>query len=62
MFVGVLGILLSLIVTAIIIYAVYLVLNMLPIPQPIKTLIWLVLAIIFLVMILNNTGLYHTNY
>ncbi len=47
------GILIGLIVIAIICYAVYLVLGMLPIPQPIKTLIWLLIAVIFLIIILD---------
>ena len=43
------GILVGLIVIAILAYAVYTVLNMLPIPQPIKTLIYLLVALIILV-------------
>lgn len=47
------GILIALIILAIIIYAVYLVVGMLHVPQPIQTLIWLLIAAIFLIIILD---------
>lgn len=56
---GLISFLVTLIVMGIVIYAVYLVLNMLPLPQPIKTLVYLVIAVIFLVMLLSATGISH---
>lgn len=47
------GILIALIILAIIIYAIYLVVGMLHVPQPIQTLIWLLIAAIFLIIILD---------
>ena len=55
----VIAILVGLIVIAILAYAVYTVLNMLPIPQPIKTLIYLLVALIILVWVLDTAGIYH---
>lgn len=52
-------VLIVLMTIGIIIFAVYTILNMLPIPEPIKTLIWLLVALIFLVWILSATNLYH---
>lgn len=48
--------LIGLLVLAIVIYAVYVVLGMIPLPQPIKTLVWLILAVIFLVILLGQVG------
>ncbi len=50
------GILIALIVIAIICYAIYIVLGMLPLPQPVKTLVWLLVAVIFLIVILEALG------
>lgn len=51
------SILLSLIILGILIYAVYLIVGMLPIPQPIKTLVWLLVAVVFLIVLLNMLGI-----
>jgi hypothetical protein len=48
--------LVTLIVVAIIVYAISLVLGTLAIPQPIKTLVWLVVAVIVIVYLLNLLG------
>ncbi len=46
-----------LLVLAIVIYIVYLVLGMLPIPQPIKHIVCLIVGLVFLLVILSNLGL-----
>ena len=56
------SILVALIVIAILAYAVYTVLGMLPIPQPIKTLIYLLVALIILLWVLDAAGIYHTTF
>lgn len=46
-----------LLVLAIVIYIVYLVLGMLPIPAPIKSIVCLVVGLIFLLVILSQLGI-----
>ena len=45
-----------LVVLAVVVYVVFLILGMLPIPQPIKTIICLVLGLIFLLVLLGHLG------
>lgn len=50
--------LIGLLVLAIVIYVVYLVLGMLPFPQPVKTIISLILALGFLLVLLSYLGIF----
>lgn len=52
-----LRILIDLGIAAIIIYAVYLFLNMLALPQPLRTIIFLIIAVIALVFLANLFGI-----
>ncbi len=51
--------LVSLLILAVVIYVVYLVINMLNLPPPIKTIVCLIVGLIFLVVLLDKVGLYH---
>lgn len=51
------GILIKLIIAGIVIYGVYYFLNMLSLPQPIKTLIMLVIAVIGLIFLASLFGI-----
>ena len=51
--------LIYLIVLGIVIYAVSLILNMIALPQPIKQLVWLVIAVIVLILLLSLFGIVH---
>jgi hypothetical protein len=53
---GLLNLLVWLAVLALVIYVVYLVVGMLPLPAPVGTIVCLVLAVVFLVVILRKTG------
>jgi hypothetical protein len=53
---GLLNLLVWLAVLALVIYVVYLVIGMLPLPAPVGTIVCLVLAVVFLVVILRKTG------
>lgn len=53
------GILVTLIILAIIAYAVYIVIGMFALPQPIKQLVYLLTGVILLVFLLNQLGIYH---
>lgn len=53
---GLVKILIDLVIACIVIYGVYIFLNFLNLPQPIKTLILLVIAIIGLVFLANLFG------
>ncbi len=49
----------AMLLLAIVIYVVILVLNMIPIPAPIKTIAYLIVGLLLLVVFLDKTGLYH---
>jgi hypothetical protein len=49
--------LISLLIFAIVLYVVILIVGLLPIPQPIKGIVWLVLGLIGLVVLLQHLGL-----
>lgn len=53
---GLIGFLIALIILCIILYAISLVLNMIQLPPPVKTLVWLVIAVIVLIFLLNALG------
>lgn len=50
------SLLISLLVLAIVCYAIYVVLGLIPLPEPIKTLVWLIVAVILLVVLLRQLG------
>lgn len=52
------NLLIWLLVLAIVIYVVYLILGMLPLPGNVKTIATLVLGLIFLLILLNHLGLF----
>jgi hypothetical protein len=53
---GLVGLLIWLLVFALVIYVVYLILGMLPIPPTIKQIICLILGVIFLIVLLQQLG------
>lgn len=53
--------LVSLLILAIVIYVVYLIIGMLNLPPTIKTIVYLIVGVIFLVVLLDRTGLLHMN-
>ncbi len=52
-------ILVALIILCIIIYAVSIVLGMVNLPPPIRQLVWLVIAVIVLIIVLDLLGIVH---
>lgn len=50
------NILVSLLVLALVIYVCYLIVGMLPLPEPAKRIVSLILAVVFLVMMLRYLG------
>lgn len=53
--------LITLLIMAIVIYVIYLVLGMINLPPPIKTIVYLIVGLILLVWLLDAAGLYHLN-
>jgi len=53
---GLIHLLIGLLILACVIYVVFLVLGMLPIPQPIKNILCIILGLIFLLVLLNYLG------
>lgn len=53
---GLVGFLIALIIICIVLYAISLVLGMIQLPPPVKTLVWLVIAVIVLIFLLNSLG------
>lgn len=54
--------LVTLLILGIIIYAVVLVIGLIPLPAPIKNIAYLIVGIIFLLVLLNYLGLYSGNF
>lgn len=54
---GLINILISLLILAIVIYVVKLVLDMIPLPPPAKTIVWLILGLVFLIALLHVIGI-----
>lgn len=50
--------LISLLILAIIIYAVIVIMGMIPLPPPIRTLVYLIVGLILLVALLDRLGFY----
>ena len=53
---GLVSFLVAIVIIAIVIYAVKVLLDWLTLPQPIKTLIWLVVAVVVILWLLNKFG------
>jgi hypothetical protein len=53
------GLLVTLLILAIVAYVVFLIIGMLHIPPPILTIVYLIVGLIFLVILLDKTGIYH---
>jgi Zn-dependent protease with chaperone function len=58
---AVIELLVSLLILAVVVYVVYLIINMLTLPPPVKTIVYLIVGLIFLVVLLDRVGLYHLN-
>lgn len=54
---GLINVLVYLLILAIVIYVVKLVLDMIPLPAPAKTIVWLILGLVFLVALLHVLGI-----
>ncbi len=50
--------LVSLLILAIVVYVVYLILNQIQLPPPIKTIVYLIVGLILLLVLLDQVGLY----
>lgn len=55
--VGLVSILIWLLVLAIVVYVIFLILGMLPIPEPIRTILCLVVGLIILLLLVQRLGL-----
>lgn len=52
------NLLIGLLILALIIYVVYLIVGMLPLPEPAKQIVMLILAVIFLIILLQKLGIF----
>jgi len=55
------GILVALIVVGVIIWGIWKILGVVPIPEPFKTIIWVIVVIIAVLTFVDIAGLYHFN-
>ncbi len=53
--------LITLLVVAVIVYVVKLILDMLPLPAPAKTTVYIIFALIVILYLLNMFGIYHSS-
>lgn len=53
--------LITMLILCVVIYVVYMVVGMLKLPAPISTIVYLIIGLIFLVVILDKSGVYHLN-
>lgn len=51
--------LITMLLLCVVIYVIYLVLNMIQLPAPIKTIVYLIVGLILLIMVLDYAGVYH---
>ena len=56
-----LGILIALIVIGVIVWGISKVLGVLPVPEPFKTILWVIVVIVAVLAFLEISGLYHFN-
>lgn len=55
------GVLVALIVIGVIVWAISRVLAVVPVPEPFKTIIWVIVVVIAVLAFLQISGLYHFN-
>lgn len=55
------GILVALIVIGVVVWGIYAILNVIPIPEPFKTIVWVIVVIIAVLAFVQISGLYHIN-
>ena len=53
------GILVAIIVVGVIIWGIWQILNVVPIPDPFKTIIWVIVVIVAVLTFVQIAGLYH---
>jgi hypothetical protein len=53
------GLLVAIIVVGVIIWGIYAILQVVPIPEPFKTIIWVIVVIVAVLTFLQISGLYH---
>jgi len=53
------GLLVAIIVVGVIIWGIFKILSVVPIPEPFKTIIWVIVVIIAVLTFLQISGLYH---
>jgi hypothetical protein len=53
---GLIGLLIYLLILSVVIYVVWLIMNMLPIPEPIKTIVLCILGLVLLLVIVSRLG------
>ena len=53
------GILVALIVVGVIIWGIYAILGVVPIPEPFKTIIWVIVVIVAVLTFIQIAGFYH---
>jgi hypothetical protein len=56
-----LGILIALIVIGLLLWAIRTVLGVIAIPEPFKTIVWVIVVVVACLMFLQMSGLYHFN-
>ena len=55
------GILVAIIIVGVLLWAIYKVLGVVPIPEPFKTIIWVLAVLIAVLIFLDVSGLYHVS-
>lgn len=53
------SILISLLILCVVVYVIKLILDMLPLPSPAKTIVYIVFSLIVILYLLNMFGIYH---
>lgn len=56
-----LGILVALIIVAVLVWGANAILGVLPVPEPFKTIIWVLVVIVAVLVFLDWSGLYHAH-
>lgn len=53
------GILVAIIIVGVLLWAIYKVLGVVPIPEPFKTIIWVITVVVAVLIFVEMSGLYH---
>jgi divalent metal cation (Fe/Co/Zn/Cd) transporter len=56
------AILVALILIGVLVWAIWKVLSVVPIPEPFKTIIWVIVVVVAVFVLLEMSGLYHFNW